>query len=204
MLIQAKNRWTKIEDNCKRLVSISEYDLSKLKQSRHNALAEIIETTIFERYITEIPGIGDKLKGQLKTKVFRKQLSDLRSASALINGIGDNRQDLINNWIRSWENKIPILIEEQFYGKDKIEKQFQPKILEKNKEIQKLKNELITVQTKISRINKHISTLNDITVNDFKNAIVDHDHKNEKLDAYSQGLFPEWEPIPDWFIELIS
>jgi hypothetical protein len=43
-----------------------------------------------------------------------------------------------------------------------------------------------------------------VTVRDFIDALETPNAKPERVNEYIQGAFPEWEPVPSWFREIVN
>jgi hypothetical protein len=49
-----------------------------------------------------------------------------------------------------------------------------------------------------------VEYLSKITVKDFINARINHTGNFAAIETFINGVFPEWEPMPDWFKNVMA
>lgn len=171
----------------------------KYKQALEKALVQII----VHEHLQEVPGIGAQRKAQILQHVFRGHLSDLSRAYQL-QGVGPQTQEALNAWAASYTRQLPTLLKENFAGRSAIDQQYQPEIEKAEQQLTKLQQQQKIMQTKAARIDQELKWLDAITQKDFYNALKNPEHPSPTLNLYVQGVFGEWEPMPDWFRDAIE
>jgi hypothetical protein len=203
MLSEAQGRIKlKLQTTTKELAE-NQAVLMKLQTEQSIELHKLIETKIIREHIHQIPGIGPKLGARIASQVFHSRLSDLKSAGR-IRGIGDSRQIQINNWIRSWESQIPELLKMDFPGKQQVITNYADRIRSKSADIRKLEKQKGDLQTNYEKCIGLIQQLKEVRARDFEGSLSGKIQSNPKIQFYLNGVFPEWEPMPVWFKEIVS
>lgn len=171
----------------------------KYKQALEKALVQII----VHEHLQEVPGIGAQRKAQILQHVFRGQLSDLSRAYQL-QGVGPQTQEALNAWAASYTRQLPTLLKENFAGRSAIDQQYQPEIEKVEQQLTRLLQQQKALHTKEARIDQEIKWLDAISWKDFYNALKNPAYPSPTLNLYVQGVFGEWEPMPDWFRDAIE
>jgi len=204
MLLQAQAHLNlKIQSTSKEL-NENQVALTKLLKEQLDEQSQLLETQIVRQHIHEIPGIGSKLAAQIVSRSFRSHLSDLRFARSTIHGIGDTRQVQINNWISSWESRIPDLLKQDFPGKQQVIGKYAERIRSTTSNVKKLEKQKGNLQTNLDKCVGLIKQLKEVTARDFEGALSGKIQTNPTIQFYLTGVFPDWEPMPDWFKEIVS
>jgi hypothetical protein len=177
---------------------------NKLLNEQLNEQRKLLETQIVREHIHEIPGIGQKFGELIMSRVFHSRLSDLKYASSTLRGIGDGRQKQINIWIRSWESLLPELLNQDFPGKKQAIEIYTDKIQSISVSIKVLEKKIEKLQAYCDKCNEYIRRLEEISVRDFEVALSRETQSDPRILFYLTGVFPEWEPMPDWFKEIVS
>jgi HAMP domain-containing protein len=204
MLLQAQRPLELGVQSDTKALGESQAAVNRLLQEQLTELCRVLETQILREHIHEIPGIGQKLGAQIVSSVFRSRLSDLRYAESNIKGIGHARQMQINSWIRSWESRMPELLKQDFPGKQLVIANFAQRIRQKSMEVSKLGKQKANRQANYGKCIRLIQQLKQVRMHDFEGALSGNAQGNPKIQFYLTGVFPEWEPMPDWFKEIIS
>jgi len=204
MLLQAQGRLKSRVQSTIKALDESQAALNKLLQEQLNDLCKLLETQIVREHIHEIPGIGQKLGVQIVSRVFRSRFSDLRYAKSNIQGIGEARQIQINNWIHSWESRMPELLKQDFPSKQLVIANFADRIRQTSTEVRKLEKQKENVQANYDKCIELIRQLRKVTVRDFEGVLSGKTQSDPKIQFYLTGVFPEWEPMPEWFKEIVS
>ena len=179
-------------------------DLKRLERTRDESLRLALEHHIAHTRLNEIPGIGEKLAQEIVASVFQSRLADFRVANQL-SGIGENKQDHIDQWIARYEGLIPLMLADDFPGKVEIVGTENPKIEKIRQHILKLGEKRDQLQTYVQRAEIEIQKLSQVNEQDFFTALIDPASVDRQaIDQFLQGVYPEWEPMPDWFNEIIQ
>ena len=122
----------------------------------------------------------------------------------MYNGIGQTKQHSIDQWVAKYDREFPVLLKQDFPGKSNI-------ILDSNAQMASLQSELkkwqadrICEEEKLDRVTKEIDRLEMVTVDDFVKARVEHEGDLAQIDGFINGVFSEWEAMPEWFMEVIQ
>lgn len=204
ILMQAHDRLSLQLKAAKKAFDEGQAALNKLQQAQQTELYRLIDTQIVQAHIMEIPGIGQRLAGQMISRVFQSRLSDLRRSQQYIQGIGESRQVQINTWILYWENQRPKLLEQGFVGKDAVIASYAEKIRSAATKAQKLQRQKEQVQANYEKAGELIQELKKVSATDFQRAIFGAHQNDPAIRGYLNGVFPEWEPMPAWFRDIIT
>lgn len=165
---------------------------------RDTELTQALVRWLVENHLQEAPGIGESLKRDIIHTVFNGNLADLRRAY-LVPGIGQQKQQYINQWIRHYEAQIPIRLQQHFPGKQEIERKYQKAIEEQVQLIRAAERAQDEPRARLVPIDRELRWLKEIRAKDFVRAYLEPDREWEQLDRYQIGVFAEWEQMPDWF-----
>ncbi|MCB8924017.1 MAG: SH3 domain-containing protein [Ardenticatenaceae bacterium] len=174
-----------------------------VNQSYYQALETALVQIIVHERLQDVPGIGAQRKAQILQHVFRGHLSDLSHAYQL-QGVGHQTQQALDAWVTSYQRQLPTLLESNFVGRAKIDQKYQPEIEKADQQLAKLEQQQRALETKIARIANELKWLDAITEKDFYNALKNPEHPTPNLNLYVQGVFGEWESMPDWFRQAID
>jgi len=176
--------------------------LDQVEKDKQNGLRTALDWYIVNRHMDNVTGIGPNLQTSLIT-LFRSRITDLQYAQGRIQGIGNARQAAINGWIQYYLTQIPKMLEGDFPGKASVLKTYDPLIREVQGNIEPLQETIEHDQKRLKQIDDEIALLAKVTIKDFRNAYL-APGENPYLDYYLNGVFSEWEPVPDWFKEMLS
>ncbi|MBN1315755.1 MAG: hypothetical protein JXA42_09815 [Anaerolineales bacterium] len=203
MLKDAQRRIEKETKQQRKYLTAERNKLSKIVQERNTKLRRILERHIAYTYLDQVHGVGPVLKDRILKAVFRNSIKDLRRAS-IVQGVGEEKQWAINNWIRTYEVRIPTLLEGPFPGKESIVKQYTQSIGNARTAIESIQKRIAELEITRDQISGAIEPLQEIKVKDFIRALQQPSSKSEEIDYFFRGVFAEWEPIPDWFMNVIA
>jgi hypothetical protein len=181
----------------------AEQELKHLQEAQKQELEAILVQHLLESRLNEIKGIGPQRKAAIIQDVFRGKLSDLQQASK-IPGITTTIQVEINRWVAHYQQELPHLLEQDFSGKSTIEARFKPRIALQEQILHDTEAKNSSLQARIRRIDEELKWLNKITVRTFLQALIRPEQSAPELDRYLCGVFAEWEPVPEWFQEIVS
>ncbi len=202
LLQESRNLKSQEVGNLEKQISKLQKEWQKIYDQGQKELLKALERHIVFDRLNEVPGIGQKFHYELATQVFRSSITDLRHASQ-IPGIGENKQRQIDKWISYYQSQIPEMIKKDFPGKAEIVKISNQTINEIDNTLINLRAGKKELEEKIKSIDTVLTDLYQVSVNDFINLRLTPEQKNPKVDQYLMGLFPEWEPMPDWFKNLM-
>lgn len=178
--------------------------LSKTSRNKNEKLARIVETRLVEQHFEEIPGIGQQISKKIVAQIFNGRLRSLRNAYH-VSGVGEERQRQVNNWIAKYEKQVPLLCEQEFPGKTAVINEYKSQYRSAESTYVSSQNELDHINARLEKCLLEINKLNKVTVQDFvdaKNGLGDKDR--DSIDYFIQGVFGEWEKIPDWYKKLME
>jgi hypothetical protein len=180
-----------------------EKQLNSLNQKRSTELQTALSTHLVNQRLTEVPGIGQTLSRDIIRHCFRGNLHDLRFASR-IRGVGPSRHRAIMAWVYARERELPRLLDGSFPDKQRILSKYA-------KQEQVLKAALESERTALDRENELFekadvaaSKLRKIKPSHFRKALRSNSPKPPVPAWYFVGVYPPWEPMPEWFETLLS
>lgn len=204
LLKDAHNRIAKQVNRLEGQIKTQQSQFEKICSISEIQLLKALERYIVYEHLTEVPGIGLKLSQTIIQYVYRDRLSDLRKASSVVPGIGKSKQLSINKWIDQYERRIPLLLKENFPGKAEVLTQVKTKTKEIDMSIAKQSHEKSLLEHRMQNAEQALRHLEAISMADFINAMLNPEATSINIDIYQRGVFAEWEPMPDWFKEIIS
>ncbi len=203
LLVAEKSLKIKL-DRTNREIQTAKDSIDQIEKKRSIKLKEAIEREIVINHLTEVHGIGNVLANAIIRKVFRGHIADLRRSSMIVTGIGENKQKSINYWIVQYEKKIPIMLGSDFPGKKEIIANIQQEIIEIKNNIEVLISLRERLNPMIMKSQNVISQLKKVSEEDFILSFLSSSINNENLDSYQRGVFAVWEPVPDWFTDILK
>lgn len=172
-------------------------------QSRFRTeLMAALQHSIASSRLTEVEGIGYALQQRILESVFRGSLSDLNNAY-LVQGIGETRQAAIRRWVHSYEMRLTSLLQEDFPGKGDILDKYAGQNKAVSEEIRILERRQHRIRPLEQRGNQELWRLPQVSERDFVRARVSRNAQSADVDFFVQGVFAEWEPVPQWFNDLL-
>lgn len=203
LLISAREKFNVKIKSLRGKISQLEAKRQQIETTTHEDLRKKLEYHIVSTKIFEVPGIGKTLGESITRYIFNGKLTDLRYASRL-QGIGESKQYAINNWIRKYEKEIPRRIKQDFPGKSKLLLVAAKRIFIINEEIEKLQDRKTTLEEKLNLIQPWIDKFGKVSQEDFVNARLDRQNNHEEIVLFINGIYGEWEPIPEWFTDVLN
>lgn len=197
-LRKARSRLEKKKYICKKKHIKLKADLNSFNREEQEEFTREVEKNIVLERFQEVNGIGPNLSSRIINGVFRGRLKDLRYAYR-IHGVGETKQHSINQWIRSYENRLTEIVASDFKGKQTIVDTFDQRREETHKEIFNVKAALEFVETKLAMLEQEIQKLESVSVDDFVAAYHGEKKKTKEIDYFLKGVFGEWESMPDWY-----
>lgn len=184
-------------------VASTHHQKNLINQKYSEALEKVLVHVLVHEHLQEVPGIGPQRKAQILQHVFRGRLSDLSRAYQL-QGVGQQTQQALNNWIVDYTQRLPVLLNQNFAGRAAIDQQYQPEVEKVEQQLASLVEQQKQVQAKITRIDQELKWLDAISQKDFYKALRSSEQTSPTLNRYVQGVFGEWETMPDWFRQALE
>ncbi len=176
-----------------------------LKRERSIALVAALEAHLAQDcFEAAVDGVGPVLARRILARTFHGHLADLTRASDFIDGIGANRQQAINQWVRECQRRQPVLLETQFPGKTEILQRYAAASGVAGREMAQLTADQSALQPQLAQVEQAIAGLEQVTVHDFERALAEPNNDNPALAGYLRGVFAEWEAPPAWFAQLTA
>jgi hypothetical protein len=149
----------------------------------------------------DIPMLNNNDLVNLQTYCYNGNIDTLRNAYT-IKGIGNVKQNKINNWIIQKKNEYPVYLNNHPEMKEEFEQKYAMKKRDLNDQIVVFREQLNNLAKLKSIIQSQISELSSISEMDFYHAQIT---KNKIAPIkFINGVFAPWEPMPTWFREVIE
>ncbi len=203
ILREAHHRKDAALKQCDKQITAGENRAASLEREQQERLREALERHLAYSRLTEVKGIGPKMRDRIIAVAFRSRLADLSQAYR-VQGVGATRQQAINAWIQYYAGRIPLLLNEDFPGKQEILANYRNQLDDLGIQITHLSESRDRLGDHLKRLNDPINELQAVGVKEFIKALRDPLHVPADIDKYLIGLFPEWEPTPEWFNELTA
>ncbi len=177
--------------------------IHSLHQQRQQELLRALNRHVAQAYLTDIDGIGPKLRDRILQECFSGTLDSLLVAYC-VQGVGEKRALDIRVWVQKWKQQLPELAMTDFPGKRRIVASYEQKlqasrgtlesVQKKSRSLQRLRKLAVAEQERLAGV----------TVSHFRQAYNRNSDSSEVIDHYLQGVFAEWAPMPAWFKQLIG
>ena len=129
----------------------------------------------------------------------------LRLASGRVYGIGETRQASIDIWVAACEAQMPTLLAGEFPGKADIQRKATTDLAAVGVEIDKLAAQANAITARLNRLRVEIEPLAQITPAAFYHRAEWFRELAGKCGALpAWRTFTEWEPVPEWFKEIVG
>lgn len=176
---------------------------SDLESRRADELRRALETHIVESRFREVPELGPSLRTMVIYQVFRGRLTDLKNAHR-VQGIGQTRQAYISQWVDNYVSLLPELVKRDFPAKDRINDSYKREIYPIRYRRRELEAQKTILEELMGRANVEIDRLAQFKPIDFRKSLQDPNSARDGLEDYLRGCFSEWEPIPEWFRQIVE
>lgn len=198
ILRQSHTQITRQLEQCIQKSTMVQNQIAALQRERDEKLRATLEHLIAYTRLTEVKGIGPKMRDRILATAFRSRLTDLAQAYR-VQGVGSAKQQAINAWIQYYSRQLPTLLSEEFEGKSQIVAHYESLLRDLNSQFSLLTHEKENLQARLQNLQTPIQTLEKIRVADFVHLIQNPSLVKDDVDKYLIGLFPDWETPPDWF-----
>jgi len=205
MLRQALDKTTKKHKTCQTALNTARNEKARLEAHMMDEWQRVLVEHLLMHRLREIRGIGEGLSTSLYFYAHgRSDLKRLHSASTHVHGIGPARQRDINAWVARYEKAMPELIAGDFPGKEEIRSIYAPEIEALEAESTRLSAEEAMIAARIDRLQAAIAPLQKVKRRTLLMALKNIQSTPDEVESYMRGAFPEWEPVPDWFQDLVA
>lgn len=181
----------------KRKIALKD-ETHRLESEREAELHRAVVRPIVERELATLPGIGPRRAEAIIEQVFTGHLDSLRLAFR-VEGIGLQKQAAINAWIEDQARRLPELINGAFPEKAGIVAYYGQALREKKAELDRAQALESSRREALQKVYEELGWLMDVRLYDFEMAYAEGIVSGEKVARYLLGVFPPWEPMPDWF-----
>lgn len=164
------------------------------------ALRDRLARHLVRKHLRDVPGIGEQRYKQIQQHVFKGNLADLHKASQMLPGIGPQTQQQIDRWVHAKKADFERMLKDGFRGSKQIEADFQVHFRRIENERQRLSTLAAPWEEQRKRLQKELDWLSSVKEQHFQ-AVQQGKPLPTGLDLerYLHGVFPAWEPAPDWF-----
>jgi hypothetical protein len=177
-------------------------DIRRLGEEEQGRLERAVTDYIVYNHLN-IPGIGIVKREQLLS-IYKGRLSDFYKAQAQLSGFGPSTQAAIDRWIEKSKLLKQDLLRTSFPGGNEIRQTYAEKIKKIIERCDHIRIEINRKSAKKAHADEVIQWLRFVTVNDFLAALLEPNNPHEEVDAFLQGVFPAWGPVPDWFKDILD
>jgi hypothetical protein len=186
-----------------------EQQLARLRTRRALELHQALTEQLVHQRLIEVKGIGTALSQLVILYCFRGRLNDLHTATR-VEGIGPALQTAISAWVVERQAEFPGLLVRGFAGKQRIEAKYAE--LEASLARQ-LKGERVTLKRSgqlYDTARAEIARLQRVRLAHVRKALrrrstLRRSDRGSPVPAwYLKGVYPPWEPMPDWFRTLLD
>lgn len=205
LMLDAYERLSRSHKECQSALDKANRHRSDVEARRDRELRTALETHIVQTRLREIPGVGQILAEQLRQHVQNHGgLDSLRKASQDVPGIGPSRQASIDHWVASQKAQMSAMLMADFPGKATIVQKAEAELAGANAEINKKTAELAALATRRDRLKAESAPLKQVAPADLYQALQNPEIAPKNVELYLRGIFAEWEPMPDWFKEIME
>ena len=177
-------------------------DIDELEDERIDKLYRTLSTHLLKTRLYEVEGIGPKLREAIINRY--SYLHNLKYAYKSIEGIGQQKQWAITNWVIMLTDQLPELLKQDFSGKAEIIKEYEAKSRELEAKYSKITENLNSMEEIIKKALTEENKLNKVTISHFIKARRNNKKASFLVNEYIKGTFPEWSPMPTWYKILIA
>lgn len=172
---------------------------------RERKMRSALETYIITNRLGEIRGIGENLAWNLKAYALKHGgLVALRRASGNVSGIGPARQAAIDAWVTEYMTRMPFLLADDFPGKTEILEASREELPALSRLVEELTAMEAAIKERLDRLQAEMKPFDGVTPETFHRALQNPEALSDDLERYLLGVFAEWEPVPDWFKDIVE
>ncbi|MFN8474718.1 MAG: hypothetical protein U0822_21180 [Anaerolineae bacterium] len=188
--------------SCEDQLAKSEREFAVLDREQNDELTKQLETYLVQTRLKDVPGIGRAIHDRILHGVFHGRLTDLYNADEAA-GVGEARQQAINDWVHHYRALLPTLLNGDFAGKSAILAHFAARRATAQKQISQTSTRQAEIESQLSVLQREMQRFTSVSERDFRASLLDQKAPSNDLDAFNHGVFAEWEPMPDWFKSIV-
>jgi len=178
-------------------------ELDELNGSRATELRKALCRHLVTSRLTNVEGIGPRLRDRVVRSCFRGDLADLRNAEG-VPGIGPGRQAAIVRWVEARERELPRLLRGTFPGKQQIEFKYLEQISPVEGLLAQARSELKDREALHDSARAEADKLASVRVAHFRSALRSRSPSRRAPGWYFAGIYPAWESPPEWLVTLLD
>lgn len=180
-----------------------ERQLTTLEGNRYSELRSALCRYLVNNRLKEVKGIGPELSRRIVHSCFRGRLGDLGRARH-ITGVGPTRQRAINRWITRYERDLPLLLEEEFPGKARLEAKYEDQERKLKRTLDTMRSDLEQRLALFRAGQTAFKRLSAVRLSHFTRALSGKPSDSPVPEWYFAGVYPPWESAPEWFVTLLE
>jgi hypothetical protein len=184
-------------------ISTIQRKLAQLRSRRQDELKQALSRYLVTHRLTEVDGIGPRLKQRIVRHSFRGNLRDLRHVER-VSGVGPTRRRAIMRWVQAREYEFPRLIEGSFPGQEEVQAKYQAKLAPLESRLGDARVELEEKKALHASVSAAVDKLRSVQVSQFRKALATKKPEEAVPNWYLEGVYPAWESPPDWFVTVLS
>jgi hypothetical protein len=179
-------------------------NIGRLTGQRSSELSSALCRHIAQTHLTDIDGIGPKLRDRIIATCFDGTLDSLTHVENRVYGVGQKKALDIRMWVLEWKPQLPDLFKEGLPDKATISEKYDRREQELGKRLRETEGKIQAMNDLLNQATTEEKRLSQVTVAHFRQAYREDKDASQAVDEYLQGAFPEWAPMPSWFKTLIS
>lgn len=180
-----------------------QHQIERSDRAYTSALHRALSEHLVKQHLTDVHGIGPTLRDRILRYVFRGSLRDLDYAYR-VSGIGPNLQRAISTWVRRYLDEFPRLLSADFPGKADISHDHERRVAALKEECEREQAKVERLDALYQKAHTAAQKLGAIRLWHFRRALQGRGEGNAVPSWYLQGVYPAWEPMPEWFETLLN
>jgi hypothetical protein len=181
----------------------AEKDLSRLRDGERRDLTRTLVQHLARSQLATVPGIGVTLRDRILESCFTGTLESLTHASS-VHGVGPEKATAIRSWVVRSQRDLPSLITRNFPGKAGVVQEYYTRQKQLSERSAALLEAIEREKRATQVIAEGLARLDDVGENDFRLALEGDPAAAARVNAYTVGLFPPWDRVPAWYVELVA
>jgi hypothetical protein len=187
---------------CEQSLFTAQKEQATVENKQATELDQALARNLIRTRLMEVPGIGAVLCVRILTYGFYGRLSDLNHLN--IEGVGEARQQAIQAWVTRYQQRWSELLQGEFAGKAEILQRYAPDHQRLGDAITSVQAKLAEIDRQLERPKSEVAKLKAVREADFERTLRGRAQATPDMDCYLRGVFAEWEPMPDWFRDLVE
>lgn len=186
----------KASSKLKRLFSIAD-------EEQNTEIKKIITDWIVYSKLTEVSGIGRKMRDRIISECFDGTLESIGNAWR-VSGVGGMKEEAIDDWLATWNRKLPGLMKQDFDGRSEIVQKYEQKRQDLSQQLKLLDRQMVDLKGLAEKAESKVEILHRITARDFVKCFVRDEGNFKAVNSYITGIFPGWESEPGWYKQIVD